>query len=206
VKLAAALLPLALLAAVPSEAATLMLDYSVATSPTGTYRYNFELRLVDEDGTWRSGQQWDWIVFGDRPGSGLPSGFCPTGLSCPTDAFVNFSSSDPTANLGFSGGGHQGPTIQYGSSVLLPGWQPTQVGDTLTWSGESSIFLGSGQLFWSTLVTGGGAQRVDFSVANLRAASAVPEPETWMMLILGFLGIGAALRSTKRKRSAAAYA
>ena len=198
-KIRLALLPLALCAALPAEAATLVLDYSVANNPNGTYRYNFSLRLANQNNTWTPGQQWDWIIFGDRSGFGQPSGFCETGIC--SQNFFNFTSSDPLARLTDSGGGSQGPTIFYGDSVVLPGWQPANVGDTLNWSGDSQILIGSGQMFWSTLVTGGGAERYQFQAANLTGAGAVPEPATWAMLILGFFGVGAAIRSARRQQN-----
>jgi hypothetical protein len=36
---------------------------------------------------------------------------------------------------------------------------------------------------------------------NLATSGAVPEPATWAMLILGFVGVGAAIRSARRRQS-----
>ncbi|ASJ90275.1 PEPxxWA-CTERM sorting domain-containing protein [Porphyrobacter sp. CACIAM 03H1] len=36
---------------------------------------------------------------------------------------------------------------------------------------------------------------------NLATSGAVPEPATWAMLILGFFGVGAAIRSARRKQN-----
>ena len=175
--------------ATPASAASLVMDYTVTPTSGPLFKYDFTLRLDNQDSSWVPGQQWDWIIFGDS--SGVPS---------PLADFSNFFSSDPAATLDFSSGGHNGPTVSYGAnSVTLPGWQPASVGSTLTWSGNSSNFVGAGQMKFSTLVLGNGAARSDFQTANL-IASAVPEPATWAMMLLGIGMIGGALRSSKRRK------
>lgn len=193
---------LSLAAAPAAEAKVLDLDYTVSPIGGGAYQYDFWLKLTNADGTWTPGNQFDWIIFGDRSGFGQPSGLCPT--SCSSAQFTNFSSPDPNATLNFSGGGHEGPTISYGAnSVLLPGWQPAGVGSVLRWSGRSSIMLGKGQLYFTTLATNG--PRADFQLAN-QIASAVPEPATWVMMILGVGMVGGALRRRRQQKPKVTFA
>lgn len=181
--------------AAPADAASLLLEYSVTAKSGGDYHYDFELILTNADNSWVAGQQWDWITFGDAaPGSS------------PLADFSNGSSPDPNVAFTSSSGGHNGPTIAYGAnSVVLPGWQPTAVGSSLKWSGDSFTFLGAGQLKWTTLVTSTGATRANFDVAQLvPAGGAVPEPATWAMLIAGFGAVGIGMRARRREDSLAA--
>ena len=185
--LLAGVVALGALTATSASAQSLELDYSVTPTAGNLFHYYFTLRLANQDNSWAPGQQWDWIIFGDV---GFP------GPSPITD-FFNFASSDPQASLSFSSGGHNGPTIAYGpSSVVLPGWEPSAIGATLTWSGDSMTRLGAGQLLFSTLVTGNGAVGSDFQVANL-VSGAVPEPATWAMMIGGIGMVGGAMRRRK---------
>lgn len=205
-KMRAALLATAMLMASASSAnaAVLVLNYDVTPASGGNYHYNFNLTLNNADGTWAPGQQFDWITFGDRSGDFLPSGFCPTG-TCGSGQFFNFSSTDPNAKLEFSTGGHQGPTIAYGTNVVLPGWQPSGVGSTLSWSGDSSTFLGAGQLYFSTLVVTPNTSRSDYQLA-IQTNAAVPEPTTWAMMLAGFGMIGFAMRRKARQTQAIRFA
>ena len=47
--------------------------------------------------------------------------------------------------------------------------------------------------------------RNDLANLNLNATSAVPEPSTWMMLILGLGAVGASMRLQRRRKSGNAY-
>lgn len=186
---------LSLAAAPAAQAKVLDLDYAVSPIGGGVYQYDFWLKLTNADGTWTPGKQFDWIIFGDRSGLNQPSGFCPT--TCGSLQFTNFSSTDSNAALYFTDGAHQGPTIGYGANaILLPGWQPAGVGSVLSWSGRSSIMLGQGNLYFTTLITDG--PRADYQLAN-QITSAVPEPATWMMMILGVGAIGGALRRRRQQ-------
>jgi hypothetical protein len=50
----------------------------------------------------------------------------------------------------------------------------------------------------------GGATPPTFNLAfSLQGVSAVPEPSTWAMLLLGFLGLGFAFHQSKRKLATA---
>ena len=71
----------------------------------------------------------------------------------------------------------------------------TILGGTGIFNGSSGAMTGAG----SSLFTPGATPPVSFSVAgqgvmSVPFASPVPEPATWLMLLIGFAGIGAALR------------
>jgi PEP-CTERM motif-containing protein len=175
-----AALMLGLCAATGSQATTpLALDYSISSGPTpGEYTYTFTLILNNNDGSWVAGQNFDWITFGDEYLAASPlADFVINPASFPVGPYT-------IANFTFSGGGHNGPTF-----VAYPneGWVPSAVGDTLTWSGESSAYLSQGQLLFSDLI--GTGNHANFDVATL-VTSAIPEPSTWAMLLLGFAGLG----------------
>jgi hypothetical protein len=185
---------MALSAATSSQATTpLTLDYSISASATpGEYTYNFTLILGNSDNSWASGQNFNWIIFGDAASAASPlADFVINPASLPVGPFTS---------LDFSGGGHNGPTFldyDYVGGAYGPGWVPSAVGDTLAWSGISSVYLSQGQLLFSNLV--GTANHANFDVANLVAG--VPEPSTWTMLILGFAGLGFA--GYRREKKAA---
>lgn len=175
------------LSSVSAHASTpLTLDYSITPSG-GLFDYQFTLTLDNNDASWTPGQTWNWIIFGDRsPGYPSPSGFCPNSSECPQNAlFTPPPGFTATSSEGYS----QGPTLAYGGDVAGPGWQPSGVGDAITWSYTSQYNLGA-TLTFSSLVTTGGAQLFEFEPGHLIATAAVPEPATWTMLILGLGMIG----------------
>jgi len=75
----------------------------------------------------------------------------------------------------------------------------------VAWGSPSIFNFGNGgqfslELFDATFATPGTANvRGRFTLIS-DATPAVPEPATWGMLLLGFLGIGGVLRSPRRKR------
>ena len=188
----AATLLMALPAATSSQATTpLTLDYSISASATpGKYTYNFTLILSNSDNSWASGQNFNWIIFGDAALAASPlADFVINPASLPVGPFTS---------LQFSSGYHNGPTfLDYAGGAYGPGWVPSAVGDTLAWSGISSAYLSQGQLLFSNLE--GTANHANFDAANLVAG--VPEPSTWTMLILGFAGLGFA--GYRREKKAA---
>ncbi|WP_085315259.1 PEP-CTERM sorting domain-containing protein [Derxia lacustris] len=169
----------------------LSLNYTVDTLTSGLYQYSFNLVLSNASGSWTSGQQWDWLVIGDsnatHPG-GFGSDWTWTSVASGTYGTISTGSN-----------GHSGPTVGVGVSALLPGWTPSAVGDSLSWSGTSSVLLPAGSLYWSALAAGGGASTVQFAVAN--QISAVPEPTSAALVMAGVLGLG--LRGRLRKSRAA---
>lgn len=70
--------------------------------------------------------------------------------------------------------------------------------------GAPSVLLDSGNYFFEvtgTTVGGAGDPTAAYSGSFSMAVSAVPEPATWGMLLLGFLGLGFAFRKSVRKVS-----
>ena len=49
---------------------------------------------------------------------------------------------------------------------MPPGWMPSFVGESISWSGTSGVYIASGDLYWSSLITDGGASLVNFEQAN----------------------------------------
>ena len=68
---------------------------------------------------------------------------------------------------------------------------------------HGSFTVGDGTLRVSLRNTLGGAGGNDFGIDNISVA-AVPEPASWLMMIMGFGGLGAVLRSNRRRAIAAA--
>jgi hypothetical protein len=72
-----------------------------------------------------------------------------------------------------------------------------------------TVFVPIGVNFSGTaksVVFGGSANYIAFDNVTLGSSTAggVPEPATWAMMLMGFGGLGAALRSTRRKQAALA--
>lgn len=169
-------------------ATPLTMEYTVNDIGGGLFQYDFELMLDNNDNTWVSGMEWDWIIFGD----------VSFGNTSPLADFGNFVATDlPTGStLITTSGGHNGPTLEIGGDVLLPGWNPTAIGESISWQGTSAAYLWQGELLWSSLVTGGGATSVQFEVAN--NVNSVPEPTILGLLSLGLVGLGAATKRRNR--------
>lgn len=162
----------------------------------GSYQYDFTLTLDNHDNSWVLGNQWDWIIFGDTDFDNNYSGFDVNGgLSGGTD-WATLSTSSPISSITTSAGGHNGPALAISSnSVALPGWQPAFVGDSISWSGMSSVYIASDELFWSSLIVGGGANAVYFEQANLATVS---EPSIIALIGAGVIGL---IGLARRKRS-----
>lgn len=165
-----------------SSAGVLSLDYSTLESSPGVYQYDFELKLTNQDGTFSPGDDFNWIIFGD----------VSSGNVSPIADFSLLSTTLPAPFMFVtSSGGHNGPTF-LASGQNQPGWIPTGIGDSVTWSGTSSNLVASGLQF-STL-TGSGTLST-FQDANL-VTNAVPEPSS--VLLFGMVcGMGG---MTLRKR------
>jgi hypothetical protein len=132
--------------------APLTLEY-VVTDLGGAFQYDFTLRLDNNDGTWRPGQGFGWLVFGDERDDNsffrhfqVTSGF-PVG---------------PWDHQEFTCGFHNG--ISFGPPTTT--WVPSAIGDSLEWSGTVAYFLDQGELLFSSIITSGGAHIIEFEVAN----------------------------------------
>jgi hypothetical protein len=168
-----------------ASATPLTLDYTVIDTGLGTsrYLYNFDLVLDNHDNSWFAGQQWDWIIFGDRNYYPINPSFAGTG-------HWNWLSYDSIITPGSTSGGHNGPSLGINSNyVLLPGWNPASIGSTLSWSGTSDVMLTQGMLLWSSIQTKN-TPIVQFEVANMNQNPVpVPEPSSMFLVVSGLLGL-----------------
>lgn len=171
---------------IAATATPLALSYSVADDGPGSFKYSFVLTLDNHDGTWAAGDNYNWIIFGDA--FNAPS---------PLTDYVGDPSTAPTIFPPgmVTSGGHNGPTfLSLVPNIYDAGWIPDHVGSTLSWSGTSSAYLGQGQLLFSNLFGRDFRHLADFEVATLQA---VPEPETYAMMLTGLGLLAVALRRRK---------
>jgi hypothetical protein len=78
-------------------------------------------------------------------------------------------------------------------------------GSTTAFSSTTGDFVaGTNTLTFVTINSGGGPAGLDVAVSG--TASAVPEPATWAMMLLGFGMIGMAVRSRRRQSVSVTYA
>jgi hypothetical protein len=152
-----------------ASATPLLMEYQI-TDMGGVYDYEFWLTLDNNDGTWNPGNGWGWVIIGDAQSQSSPlydwdgdEGDFPVG---------------PWTYWTSSSGYHNGPTLGY----VLDYWIPDKVGDQLYFSGTSTVYLKEGEMLWSSIVTTGGAQTVQFM-----AATYIPGPASLALLALGGL-------------------
>jgi hypothetical protein len=155
----------------------LLMEYEITDLGGGLYDYEFYFTLDNHDGTWQSGNGWAWVIIGDAQNQSSPlydwagdNGDFPVG---------------PWTYWTSSGGYHNGPTLGY----VLDYWYPQKVGEQLYFSGTSTVYLKQGEMLWSSIVTTGGAQIVEWEVAQL-----IPTPGALALLALG------GLASRRRRR------
>lgn len=162
------------LAGAASADTPLQLEYAVSDAGGGMWQYDFTLLNLNLDGSWLPGQNFDWITFGDVNG----------GTSTLDDFIGDIGSlvGSPweTDGFSYSSGGHNGPTLLDLDGGFV-GWVPSSVGDSVSWSGTSSHYLGQGELLWSSLIAGGG------NGGNFDVAILVPAPASGLMLGLAGL-------------------
>lgn len=175
---------IALTVAGHASAAPISLNWDV-TDLGGSYQYDFELVVDNNDGTFVQGMAWDWFVIGDAP-FGSPRLF-------PERA--GFFTSVPTGwTASSTGGSSNGPSLNFGATALTPYWTPT-LGEKVMFSGVSSALVAEDALLWSALRSSGGAPGVRREVATFTEStpSAVPLPAgAW--LLIGGIGALATLR------------
>jgi hypothetical protein len=153
-----------------AAATPLTMQWNVTDIGGGMYDYEFWLTLDDNDHTWQQGQGWGWLIVADAQSADSPLydfdgdyGDFPVG---------------PWDSWGWSFGYHNGPTLHY----VLDCWVPQEIGETLYFSGTSSVLLHDGEMLWSSIYTIGGAQTVEFEVATL-----IPAPGALSLLAMAGL-------------------
>lgn len=144
-KIRSAALLAALSLSTVAMATPLKLEYRVEPAEGGLLRYHFTLTLDNNDGSWVPGHGYNWIVWGDAQQATTPM----------PDFIGDLPAPGPFADEGFTtcGGYHNGPTLlDFGTDNDFRGWVPEAVGETLEWSGTSSVDMANGQMLWSDLV------------------------------------------------------
>ena len=196
---ACALIILTCVLCATSHAHPLILEYTIEDIGGGLYDYEFLLTLDNHDGSWLAGDQWSWIVFGDKLSDTSPlDDFSGDTGDLPVGPFVKYNK---------VGGGHNGPALIKGASDVTTYWTPAAVGESLFWSGTSTAFLDTGELYWSTLVCNRTDIRVDMEVADKVAGplqpgpEAVPEPATVTFIALGCVGVATYMRRRRSRRT-----
>lgn len=174
--------------AVPANAATLI-DFETDGDGNGTVAGNFVGQAYSNIG----------VVFVDAL-------FFQCGGGCPAPAFGRFVSGRGTNNpfsvifstdvsgFSFENVSNSGGT----ASALDSGGNPIE---TVQFSGFPGTFSFTSSNIRSVQFAPG----IQFGVDNFRftASSAVPEPGTWLMMLLGFGLAGAAVRASKRRQNVA---
>jgi hypothetical protein len=89
----------------PAGATPLRMEYSVTDLGAGAFQYEFSLILDNHDGTWFTGQGFNWIIFGDNRydyGSSPLTNFVGDSTDLPIGPFTYYN---------ISVGEHEGPTL-----------------------------------------------------------------------------------------------
>jgi len=178
----------------PSSATPLRMEYSVTQLGTMSFQYNFSLILDNNDGTWFSGQGFNWIIFGDNlsayDSSPLRS-FVGNPADLPIGPFNHYSSCS---------GDHSGPTLlNYNSSTGegIP-WIPSFLGESLHWSGTSTRNLQQGSLLFSNMWGNVESEGITSDTTNpahrevaYRVAPVPIPPSVWLLGsgLIGLIGL-----------------
>ena len=84
-----------------------------------------------------------------------------------------------------------GTNTALGAGLFSPAFTYTILGGTGGFLGSTGMFLGTGSI-------NGPLQQLSLNFAGTINAPAVPEPATWAMMLMGFAGIGFAMRRPRR--------
>lgn len=155
----------------------------------------------------------EWIGTADGGAFNGWNGACPTG-DCTGGWRENFTViTDPGPNPDLEAYG-LGPSFS-SALVALAAYQaaPSINHNSLTWNGSAYVSTGVEVIAQPFIVNldapltvkffaGDGSPNDNFGGVSLRI-SAAPEPGTWALMLLGFGGAGAALRTRRRAAAAA---
>lgn len=173
----------------PASATPFTVYYDV-TDIGGSYQYDIDVVLDNNDGSWSSGQEFDWFSFGNQ-----------------TDAFeFEGAFSDPVVSgapamfsVTESSGGANGPALCVGGCSVGDGGYVPSLNETFSFTIMASTFLGAGELLWSNLsATGGNSSSFNIAVLG-DPVSEVPLPAGALLFLTGLGGAAAA----GRKRASA---
>lgn len=120
----------------------------------GVWLYDFRLEQTDIF----SGEV-NWIVFGDV------GGLAPVNAGSPGRATLVGPAPAPFLDVTASVGAHTGPTLFNSSSTGLPGWEPTGIGDFISWTITATNPIQPDGLFWSNLI--GDSPRANFELGTM---------------------------------------
>ena len=131
------------------DEATAALVMNFFTTPIGDlYDYEFELVFTNDDGSWKPGHGYGWIIFGDKKSGTSPLNFF---LGDKDDLPIG-----PWEEYGVTLGDHNGPNL----ADVFYQWYPTTVGQTLNWSGTHE--RNRTELTFSSILTSGGAPTINW--------------------------------------------
>lgn len=172
----------------PASATPFTVYYDV-TDLGGSYQYDIDVVLDNNDGSWSSGQEFDWFSFGNQTDASAGGGAFG-------DPVVNGAPALFTTEV--STGGANGPTLCVDTCSVGDGGYVPSLNETFSFTILASTFLGAGELLWSNLsATGGNASQFNIAVLG-DPMSEVPLPAGALLFLTGLGGAAAA----GRKRAA----
>jgi hypothetical protein len=177
---------------VKANASPFVLDYSI-TQVGSEYQYNFDLVLNNNDGSWVSGDVFNIFIIGDAASGNTP----PFGN---TASFFTTLPAGPGWVATTTMGGHNGPTL---ADDVPGGYIPAGLGASITFTGLSTAYVGSGDLLWSIL--GSPSNSItNFEVAQFQGAVPAPIAGAGLPGMVTVLIGGGLVAWWRRKRTAQA--